>query len=167
MLERTPPSVSSDGTLTVWILPKSAVPDALNIDVEDLDQALRVTYSMTQDGWNRTSDQATETDPRLTLRDVPETPGAVTNTLEVTYVHGSDDDVMDPLVIEGEEVVAIERRAVPNEVLPDEEQLFDVIEGVWGKVRKNAPTANGKWTKTAKLFVRNVYEDIVLGGSGS
>lgn len=166
-LERTPPSVSSDGTLTVWILPASAVDDPTDIPVSALDEALRVTYSMTTDGYNRTSDQATETDPRLTLRDVPETPGSVTNSLEVTFVHGSDDDVMDPLVVEGDEVLVVERRAVPNEELPDDGQIVDALEGVWGKVRKNAPTANGKWTKTARMFVRAVHEDVVIGGNGS
>lgn len=160
MLEQTPPAVSSDGTLTVWILPKSAITDVTAIPVSALDEALRVTYSMTTDGYQRTTSQETQTDERLTLRDVPELPGSVTNSLEVTYVHGSDDDVMDPLVTEGDEVYVVERRAVDNAVAPAASQTGDLIAGVWGKPRKNAPTRNGNWTKTAKLFVRSVHEDV-------
>ena len=161
-MELTPPAVGSDGTLTVWILPKSAVADPTALKIAELDEALRVTYSMTTDGYNRASTQETQTDARLTLRDVPELPGSVSNSLEVTYVHGSDDDVMDPLVVEGDEVYVVERRAVENATDPATGQIVDVIAGVWGKPRKNAPTTNGNWTKTAKLFVRSVFEDVAL-----
>ena len=162
MLESTPKSVSSDGTFRVWVLGDSDLADPTAPSAAELTSAPSVTYSMTTDGYNRTSDQATETDPRLTLRDVPESPGAVTNSLELTYVHGSDDDVLDPLIVEGELAYVVERRAVNNAEEVAAGQKVDIIAGVWGKPRKNAPTTNGKWTKTAKLFVSSVIEDVEL-----
>lgn len=161
-LELTPPAVSSDGNLTVWIVPKSAITDPSKPDLSALGDALRVTYSMTTDGYQRTTTQETQTDPRLTLAEVPELPGSVSNSLEVTYVHGHDDDVMDPLVTEREEVYVVERRAVPNEQAVAAGDIVDVIAGIWGKPRKNAPTTNGNFTKTAKLFVRSITEDVAL-----
>lgn len=162
MLEPTPKSVSSDGSFRVWVADEAGLADPTAPSAAELAAAPSVTYSMTTDGYARTTDQATETDPRLTLRDVPETPGAVTNSLELTYVHGSDDDVLDPVIVEGARACVIERRAVDNAEEPAAGQIVDVIIGEWGKPRKNAPTTNGKWTKTAKLFVSRVIEDVAL-----
>lgn len=160
-----PGAVDQDGTFLVAFVPAAGITDvdapsaaALNANtVKDL------TYSLTTSGYNRTTSQATDTDERLTLADVLETPGRVTESLELQFVHGAEDDVADPVLQEGVQGFIVERRAVDITAAFAADQVVDVIPVTVGVPRKDNPTANGKWTKTVRLFVRGkVARDVAV-----
>lgn len=150
-----PGSVGNDDNLLILVVPKDGVanPDAPTVAELNAATVKDVTYSLTADGWNTTRNQDTTTDDRLTLGDVLEQPGRKTNSLEIKYVFGADDDVADPLFVEGFEGVAYARYAVPytQDIAADDE--FEKWPFKAGVKRVDAPAANGKWTKTQKLFV--------------
>lgn len=158
--ELVPPSVSHDDNLTVVIVPKATLTAPAAPTAAILNSATRVTYSMTADGWNASNSQETETDPRLARRDQGETPGRVTDALETIHVYGSEDDVMDPLVVEGEDIYFVVRYSVPNETAFAAGQTVDVWSVTPGRKRKTI--TGGKQTKTTKQFVKNLLEDVAV-----
>lgn len=164
-----PPAVDQDGTFTVLFVPEAGFVDHFSPTAAELNAATAIdlTYSLTTTGYNRTTSQATDTDERLTLADVLETPGRVTEGLEVQYVHGSADDVADPVLQNGVKGYIVDRRAVPIEdAFAAAQADIDIIPVTVGQPRKDNPTANGKWTKTTKLFVRGkVARDVTVAGA--
>jgi len=157
-----PDNVDTDGNLTLLAAPKALLttwPPTL----ADLSKFEDVTYSLTTDGWNHTKSQEDTTDERLTLRQVLGGFGKVTHTIEITYFYGTEDDVVDPLVIEGQEIVILARYATPWEKDFSATDLWDVFSMVAGTKRRSAPAANGKFTKVQALKPRReVLEDLAL-----
>lgn len=149
-----PGAVDQDGTLTVAFVPEAGLANPASPTATELNAVtvIDLTYSLTTTGYNRTISQATDTDERLTLADVLETPGRVTESLEMQYVHGAADDIADPVIQEGVKGFIVERRAVAIGAFVAAEDV-DVIPVTFGVPRKDNPTANGKWTKTVKAFV--------------
>lgn len=161
-----PPAVDQDGTFTVVFVPEAGLANPAAPTPTELNAATvkDLTYSLTTTGYNRTTTQATDTDERLTLADVLETPGRITESLELQYVHGDAADVADPVLQEGVKGFIVERRAkaIGSFAAADE---VDVIPVTFGVPRKDNPTSNGKWTKTIRAYVRGaVHRDVAVTG---
>jgi hypothetical protein len=161
-----PPSVDVDGNFALLAAPKSAVttwpPKFSDVTAPT---TVDITYSLTTDGWSHGKAQDATTDPRFALRQVLGGFGAVTHTASLTYVYGSDEDVADPLLQEGEEYVLFARYATPWDDELAQTDKFDVFSVITGtKVRNTA--VGGKFTKTQALAPRrNVLEDQVLAAA--
>lgn len=156
-----PRNVSVDGNLSIVVVPKATLTTPGAPTVAILSAAEDITYSMPTDGWSPSTSQDTETDERLALRDKLESPGAVTNGLEVTYFYGHEDDVMDPLLVGDAELYVIARDSVAIEDNFVAGQKVDVYAVRVGAPRKNV-TTHGKQTKTAKLFVQQKLNDVLV-----
>ncbi|MGC5078458.1 hypothetical protein [Agrococcus sp. DT81.2] len=156
-----PRNVDVDENLAIVVIPKADLPDPSAPSAAALNGATDVTYEHTTDGLNATSSQATVTDPRLSLRDVPEAPGTISHSLEVTYFYGDDELVLDTLLVEGDEVFYVIRDSVRVEEDFAADQKVDVYSAVVGEPRKNRATG-GKQTKTTTLFVQRKYTDVLV-----
>lgn len=159
-----PGNVETDGNLLLLLAPMSTITSwpPKQGDLE-LETTIDITYSLTVDGWNHTKTQEDTTDERLTLREVLGGFGKVTHALSLTYFYGSPDDVVDPLLVEGDEYAVFARYAKPYEqdIAPTDE--WDILRMIAGTKVRNAPAANGKWTKTQALKPRAVaLEDYKL-----
>lgn len=159
-LEIAQDSVSTDGHFLLLWVPYAEGTDPTKL--ETLASAERITYSLTPSGFNRTITEETVNDERLTLAQVLQKAGRVTNDLEVQYVFGSEDDVAAKIFVRGAKGWLVARYAIPNEEPLAASQKADVIRIEAGIPRKDAPTTNGVWTKTQKLFVRDVRDDVAL-----
>jgi hypothetical protein len=169
MADRTtaliPDNVDSDETLLILACPRSAIttwPPKLS-DV-DAPTTKDITYSLTTDGWNHGKTQDTNTDDRLTLREVLGSPGRVTHDVGVKYFYGlPETDVVDPMFVENTDLVIFARYAVPYEQESSTDDLWDIFQVKAGTKVRNPPTAGGKWTKSQQLFPRaKVLEDVKL-----
>jgi hypothetical protein len=165
-LEDIPGSVASDDNLKIIAGPASAFPSFPDVTLAEAKASVvkAITYSLTETGFQWTMTQESVPDPRLTLAQVLSQPGRKTYALTLQYVWGADDDVADVLFVEGEEYVIGARFAVPNETDITAVDKFDWIKARAGAKAKDAPTANGKWTKTQIFYpTGQVVEDQVLG----
>lgn len=149
-VEATPLSVASDGNLLV-----SYVPTGNPLSVANLvaGSTKAITYSLTPGGFNRATTQDTVSDERLTLAQLLEQAGRVKETLEVEYVYGDAGDVASASLTKDAVGWIVVRYAVPNATAWTIGQKVDVIPIKAGIQAKNAPTANGVFTKKQKLFV--------------
>ena len=159
-----PRNVDVNTNLAIVVLPKASLVDPLLPSATELQAAQDVTYSHTTDGLNATSTQETITDPRLSLENVPESPGNVTNSLEVTYFYGDEELALDPLLVKDAELYVVVRDTV--DVTEDfaAAQKVDVYSITVGAPRKNRET-NGKQTKTTKLFVQQKWVDVAVSAA--
>ena len=158
--EITPLSVASDGNLLV-----SYVPTGNPLSVANLVAVTTkaITYSLTPGGFNRATTQDTISDERLTLAQLLEQAGRVKETLEVEYVYGDAGDVAGAALTKDAVGWIVVRYAIPNGTAWTIGQKVDVIPIKCGVQAKNAPTANGVFTKKQKLFVTgSVQTDAVL-----
>lgn len=153
-LEETPGSVATDGNLTVWFVPFAEAANPASKAILDAPTSKRITYSLTPDGWNHTIDEATVEDGRLTLKQVLQEAGVVTDNLELSYVYGAADDVAAVALTEGARGWLVARYAVPNETAVTVADLVDIIDIKCGVQRKTAPARNATFTKTQKMFVK-------------
>jgi len=158
-LENTPKSVESDGTFRLWFVPDGSNPKSAAI--LNGATAKSITYSMVPGGFKRDTNEETVSDERLSLKQMLERPGSVTDSIEVQYVFGDEDDVANAALAEGVEGSIVARYAVPNETDATAAQLVDIAKVRCGKQRKNQPVRNGVWVKTQKLFVIAPVEDDV------
>jgi hypothetical protein len=159
-LEITPLSVASDGNLLVAFVPTGNPLSVANL-VAVTTKA--ITYSLTPGGFNRATAQDTVTDDRLTNTQLFEQAGRVKETLEVEYVYGDAGDVASAALTKGVVGWIVVRYALPNATAWTVAQKVDVIPILAGVQAKNAPVANGLFTKKQKLFVTGaVQTDAVL-----
>lgn len=159
-LETVPASSQSDGRWRITFVPKTA--NALSVAALKGATAKPLTYSFTPDGFNRTINQATVSDPRLTLLQVLERPGKVTETLEVKYVESSDPASADAILVAGLEGKLNVRRGLGNEEDYATGQKADVLTFVAGVKRPDAPTENGVDTVSQTLYITDTT---VAGGT--
>lgn len=168
-VEDKPPAVDTDGNFLVLFVPKGGIADVNHPTVSELtaNTVKKGTYSMSADGWAFSRDQATGTDDRLTLPQTFVTLGRVTDSLEITYVFGTDEDVLDPLLVAGWEGYVVPRYAIPNEAPLTAGQKVTVIPVIAGVKRVNPPATNEKWTKTQTLAVSapGTQDDVEIAAS--
>ena len=163
-----PDNVDSDGNLLLLAAPRAAITtwppkltDVLASTTKD------ITYSLTTDGWNHGKTQDTNTDERLTLREVLGTPGRVTHDVSLKYFYGkATTDVADPLFIENSDIVIFARYAIPYETASTATDPWDIFQLRCGTKVRDMPTSGGKWTKSQALFPRaKVLEDVKLASA--
>ncbi|WP_308491024.1 phage tail tube protein [Microbacterium terrisoli] len=163
----TPGSVASDDNLLVLFVPSDGVASKLSPKVSELTAATvkDITYNLTGDGFTPGGDQATVTDDRLTLGQTLERPGRETKSLTIKRVYGASDDVADAVLTKGVEGSLYIRWAVPytDDIAADD--IFEVWPIQAGSAMKDAPTANGVFTKTQKLFVTGEVEDATVSAT--
>lgn len=172
MADRTTPlipdNVDSDGSLLLLACPRAAIttwpPKLTDVNASTTKD---ITYSLTTDGWNHGKSQDVNTDERLTLREVLGTPGRVTHTVGVKYFYGrAATDVVDPLFVEGTDIVIFARYAIPYEQAAAATDPWDIFQVRAGTKVRDTPSANGKWTKSQALHPRaKVLEDIKLAAA--
>ena len=159
-LEPTPNSVASDGNLLVAYVPTG---NALSVANLVAVTTKTITYSLTPGGFNRATAQDTVTDDRLTNTQLFEQAGRVKETLEVEYVYGDAGDIASAALTKDAVGWVVVRYAIPNATAWTVGQKVDVIPIRAGVQAKNAPVANGLFTKKQKLFVTGaVQTDAVL-----
>lgn len=148
--ESVPLSVPFDGNLRI-----TAVASADNpLSAAVLAAGDDLTYSLKT--FTRTVSEAVVSDPRLTLKQVLQLPGKVTETVEVQYVFGDTSDTAETTLVEGTSLFLTCRYSVPNETAWTAAQVADVITVKCGIKRKDAPVENGVQTITQTLYVTAV-----------
>lgn len=152
-LEPVPASSQSDGRWRITAV--EGGDDAKSVAV--LEAATPITYGITAGGWNHSISQATVEDKRLTLDQDLARPGKTSETLEVTVVESaslaSADQVLLALSESQEEVQFTVRRAVANGDAHAVAQKADIITGVVGVRRPDAPVENGVDTAKYGVFI--------------
>ena len=155
-LEIVPGSVPNDDYFSLWAVPTG---NPVSVAILNAITSKRITYSLTPAGYNRTDNQDTVSDERLTLAQLLERPGRKTTTLEVQYVWGDPADVARVVLAEGTALKLVARWAMSNATDPAVGQKVDVLTVLCGKQRKDAPSANGVHTITQKLFITAPVQD--------
>jgi len=153
-LETTPGSVATDGNLAIWFVPYGAGTNPASKAIIDGGTTKRITYSLTPDGFNHTTDEATVEDGRLTLKQQLQAAGVVTDNLELSYVYGATDDVARVALAEGTKGWLVVRYAVDNAAaVTATTDKVDILPIRCGVQRKSAPARNATFTITQKQFV--------------
>lgn len=163
--ESAPASTQSDGRWRITNLPSGS--NAKSVAILNGGTAKPITYGITAGGWNHTVNQATVEDKRLTLIQDLSRPGKVTEALEVTVVESEDvasaDRILSGLSASQTESQFVVRRAVLNADTHAVGQRADVITGVVGVRRPDAPTENGVDTAKYTIYITKPTErDAVL-----
>lgn len=155
--EVVPESVAYDGNLRIAFVPDGSSATSVAILggalVDDL------TYSLK--AFNLSTTEETINDVRLGLKQTLTKPGKTSQSLEVQYVFGDEDDVAATALAEGTKGKIVLRYSIPNETAWTVGQVVDVVTVRCGKQRKDAPTENGIQTITQTLFVTGVSADDV------
>ena len=153
--EAVPLSVAWDDNLRITFVPSGA--DPLSVAVLGGATAKDLTYSLKT--FNRAITEAVINDPRLTLKQILQKRGKITETLEVNYVFGDAADVAYAALAEGTEGFLVLRYSVSNSTAWAAAQTVDVITIECGRQRKDAPVENGVQTVTQTLFITDVSAD--------
>lgn len=153
-LEETPGSVATDGNLSLWFVPYGASTNPASKLVLDAVTTKRITYSLTPDGFAHTIDEATIEDGRLTLKQLLQQAGTVTDNLELSYVYGATNDVARVALTEGAAGWIVARYAVDNAAaVTATTDKVDVLPIKCGVQRKSAPARNAVFTIMQKMFI--------------
>jgi hypothetical protein len=153
--EAVPGSVAWDDNLRITWTAEADDP----LSAADLAAGDDLTYSLKS--LARTINEARIEDPRLTLKQILEKAGKVTEQVEVQYVFGDAADVAASVLTRGTQGHLTLRYSVPNATAWTAAQIVDVITVECGKQRKDSPVENGVQTITQTLFVIDVTQDDV------
>jgi hypothetical protein len=153
--EAVPQSVNWDDNLRITWTDEADDPKS----AADLIAGVDLTYSLKT--LTRTINEARIEDPRLTLKQILERPGKVTETVEVNYIFGDAADVAAATLVQGTKGHLTLRYSIPNSTTWAAAQIVDVITVECGKQRKDSPVENGVQTLTQTLFVIDITEDDV------
>ncbi len=162
-LETAPTSSQSDGKWRITIVPGGS--NAKSVAILNGATAKPITYGLTADGWNHTKTQAETVDKRLTMIQELSRPGRTKETLEITCVASttadSADVLLSALATSGAETQFTVRRAVDNATTHVVAQIADILTGVVGIRRPNAPVENGVDTVTFSFYFTQATQDQV------
>lgn len=163
--ENVPASTQSDGRWRITNLPTGS--NAKSVAILNGGTAKPITYGIVAGGWNHTVNQATVEDKRLTLIQDLSRPGKVSETLEVTVVESDDvasaDRILAGLAASQVESQFVVRRAVSNADTHAVAQRVDIVTGVVGVRRPDAPVENGVDTAKYSIYITKPTErDAVL-----
>lgn len=158
--ELVPASTQSDGRWRITNI--AAGSNAKSVAILNGVGAKPITYGITAGGWNHTVNQATVEDKRLTLIQDLSRPGKVSETLEVTVVESADvasaDRILAGLSASQVESQFVVRRAIGNSDTHAVAQLVDIITGVVGVRRPDAPVENGVDTAKYSIYITKPTE---------
>lgn len=159
-IEATPASSQSDGRWRVTYVPTGS--NAKSAAILNGVTAKPITYGLTADGFQHATTQATVEDKRLTLIQDLSRPGRVSETLELTAVASTTADsadlVLKGLSESGAEAQFAVRRSTDNATTHTTGQFADIITGVVGVRRPNAPTENGVDTASYTVYITKPTE---------
>lgn len=151
--ENVPASSQSDGRWRITNIDGGL--DATSVAVAEAGEP--ITYGIIAGGWDHQVTQATVSDPRLTLIQDLSRPGKISETLNVTTVFSesltSADAILQALSESQEETQFLVRRAVANGDIHEVGQKADIITGVVGVRRPDAPVENGVDTAQYGIFI--------------
>ncbi len=164
-VENVPASSQSDGRWRITNVPTGS--NAKSIAILNGGTAKPITYGLTADGWDRQISQATVEDKRLTLIQDLSRPGKVQETVNIKVVASTDansaDVILKGLSAAGTESQYVQRQAVVNDANYAVGQIVDILTGVVGVRRPDAPTENGVDTAQYTLYLTKPTErDAVL-----
>ncbi|WP_417556163.1 hypothetical protein [Microbacterium sp.] len=153
--ENIPSSSQSDGRWRITNVPGGD--DATSVAILNGATAKPLTYGLTPDGWARTVTQATVEDKRLTLLQDLSRPGKVTEAVEIKVVASADpasaDAILKGLSASQAESQFVQRQGVGNDVAHEVDQVADILTGVVGVRRPDAPVENGVDTASYTLYL--------------
>lgn len=147
--EAVPGSLAWDDNLRIWFVPGDE--DATSVTVLTGATTKSLTYSLK--AFTRTITEATIDDPRLTLKQTLQRRGKVSETVEVQYVFGDENDVARVALAEGTKGQIVLRYSTANSEDPTVGDVVDILTVECGVQRKDAPVENGVQTITQTLFV--------------
>lgn len=164
-LEAVPASTQSDGKWRITNVPAGS--NAKSVAILNGGTARPITYGLTADGWDRQVNQATVEDKRLTLIQDLSRPGKVNETVNIKVVASTDaasaDMILKGLSASGAESQFLQRQGVNNDVVHTVGQTGDLLTGVLGVRRPDAPTENGVDTAQYTLYQTKPTErDVTL-----
>jgi hypothetical protein len=154
-LEATPASVATDGNLRITFVADGSNP----LSVAALVAGTDITYSLIPGGFNHAITENSVDDPRLTLKQTFNSPGTSTETLALQYVWSTDADSAYIALPENTKGFLVVRSAVPNATAYATGQKADVLTILTGKQRKDAPTANGLFTVSQNVYIKDVTKN--------
>ncbi|WP_144795696.1 hypothetical protein [Microbacterium paludicola] len=165
-LENTPSSSQSDGRWRITNVPSGS--DATSAAILNGGTAKPITYGLTADGWDRQITQATVEDKRLTLIQDLTRPGKIAETVNIKVVASSDPNSADAILkgLSASQAVSqfVVRQGVGNDVEHEEGQIADILTGVVGVRRPDAPVENGVDTAQYTLYLTKPTDrDVVIG----
>lgn len=163
--EPVPASSQSDGRWRITNVPSGS--NAKSVAILNGVTAKPVTYGITAGGWAFDRNQSEVEDKRLTLIQDLSRPGKVKETLEITVVESSDvasaDRILAALAESQAETQFFVRRAVLNGDTHAVGQKGDLLTGVVGVRRPQAPVENGVDTaKYGFYFTKPTEMDVTL-----
>lgn len=163
-IEEVPTGTPSDGRGLVLFVPTIANPAAPTVAELSGGTVVKLTYSITGDGYARTTTINEVTANRLTLRQTLQYDGTEVDTLSITYVYtNTEDDVVRIALPQGTSGYICERWAVLNEDPIAAGDIVDIIPVTASVSVKNAPVANQELTRTQRLNVTGpVQRDVVV-----
>lgn len=158
-------AVAADGNVLVLACPAATITDpTAPTAIALMTTAVKdITYDLTATGLTWTTAQDSVPNDRFTNRQSFSNPGRKTVTTSLQYVYGSDDDIADPLFVEGEEYILAVRYAVDHDQEIAVGDLFDLIKVKAGHIAKDTPAANTNLSKTLTLFPQaEAVDDVAL-----
>jgi len=163
-LEEVPEGTPSDGNGLVLFVPTLADPSKPKATELAASGVVKLTYSITGDGYNHTVTINKVTANRLTLPTQLQYDGTEVDDLAITYAYtNTEGDVVRLALPKGTQGYIVERWAVANEIDPTAGQLVDVIPIQASVSLKNAPVTNQELTRTQALNVTGkVHRDVQI-----
>jgi hypothetical protein len=162
-LESAPLSTQSDGKWRITNVPSGS--NAKSVAILNGGTATAITYGLTADGWNHSKSQATVEDKRLTMVQDLSRPGRITESLEIKAVASTDaasaDAILSALAASGAESQFLVRRAVDNATTHTVGQKGDLLTGIVGVRRPDAPVENGVDTVSFTFYFTQPTQDQV------
>jgi hypothetical protein len=155
--EAVPLSVNNDDFLRVFFVPSGTNP--LSVAALAASTAKGLTYSLTPDGWNPTTNEADVEDPRLSLLQDLSRPGKVTKGLSIQYVYGDTNDVARTVCTPYLTGYLVYRDSIPNATEWATGQKVDVWPIKFGKQVKDPRPANGRQTITQKCYLTGIVQE--------
>lgn len=143
--ENVPASSQSDGRWRITNVPTGS--NAKSVAILNGATAKPVTYGIVAGGWAFDRAESEVNDPRLTLKQDLSRPGKVKDSLQITVVESADvasaDRILAALAASQVETQFFVRRAVLNGDTHAVGQKGDLLTGVVGVRRPQAPVDNG------------------------
>jgi len=166
-LEEVPDGTPSDGNGLVLFVPTIADPSKPKVSELTASGVVKLTYSITGDGYAHTVTINKITANRLTLPSQLQYDGTEVDDLSITYAYtNTEGDVVRLALPKGTRGYIVERWAVANEVAPAVDQLVDVIPIQASVSLKNAPVTNQELTRTQALNITGkVHRDVEIVAS--
>lgn len=159
MVQIVPEAMDSNGSMLVLLANAVANMGAPTIAEASAGTVVDLSCYLTADGFTTGVTENSVEDTRLCTKQVFETPGDFTETLELTYVFNNLDEDEDEArlgLTAGVTKFIIARYGVDPEDAISTADIVDVFSFRAGKQRKNTPGRNSVHTITQKLFLNDV-----------